>query len=67
MLLLLEAYAPIVLPTRISGGKLIASYTMDDNGKLRRKMDALIEIEERQNEEDEKMIAALVAWWRRDA
>lgn len=50
MLLLLEGYltAEQLAPPRISGGKRIAAYTIDDNGKLRNQIDALIEQERRQ-------------------
>lgn len=54
----------VELETRAHGSKLIAAYTIDDNGKLRRKMDALIEREREQVKEDEEMAAALLAYWR---
>lgn len=46
---------------RISGGKLIAAFTMDDNGRLRRDMDAFIE---KSNQEDDAIMTALLAYWR---
>ena len=52
---------PVIPPRRISGGKLIAAYTLDDNGKLRRKMDAFIEEDNRLEEE---MMTALLMYWR---
>lgn len=57
MLLLLEAYAPPV--HRISGGKLIASYSFSNDGKLKEDMRALVE----QEKEDEKLLAAVLAYW----
>lgn len=64
MLLLWEAYALAAQTPRISGGKRIAAYTIDDNGKLRKQIDALVEAERIQDEADAEMVAALVAYWR---
>lgn len=50
-------------PLRVSGGKRIAAYTIDNNGVLRKKIDALIEFERKQEEEDQKMIDAILAYW----
>jgi hypothetical protein len=53
--------APAVEPLRYGGGKLIAAYTVDNNGKLRRDMNAYIEQEEKF---DEEMMTALLMYWR---
>lgn len=50
-------------PLRISGGKRIAAYTIDNNGVLRKKIDALIKFERKQEEDDQKMIDAILAYW----
>lgn len=63
MLLLWEAYALAAQTPRISG-KRIAAYTIDDNGKLRKQIDALIEAERIQDEADAEIVAVLVACWR---
>lgn len=48
-------------PIRYGGGKLIAAYTVDDNGKLRKDMDAFIDSEAKF---DEEIMTALLLYWR---
>lgn len=52
--------APAVTPQRWGGGKLVAAFTIDDGGKLRRDMDAFIE---RATKEDDEIMAALLMYW----
>lgn len=63
MLLLLEAYAPPA--PRYGGGKLITSYSMSNDGRLKKEMSRLAEIEAQQQKEDDELAAALLAWWRK--
>lgn len=61
MLLLMEAYTRTVTElSRIGGGKLIASYLIDDSGRIRREVNEFIRKEQ---EQDDEMIAALMAYW----
>jgi len=52
---------PVVAVPRVSGGKLIAAFTIDNNGKLRRDIQNLIEAE---TKEDEEIMTSLLAYWR---
>lgn len=55
------APVPVAAVPRWGGGKLIAAYTVDDNGRLKRDMAAFIE---KESQEDEAIMTALLAYWR---
>ena len=61
MLLLLDAYAPPA--PRFGGGKLITSYLIGDDGRLKKEMSRLVEMERQQQKEDDELAAAIIAWW----
>jgi len=63
MLLLLDAYVPP--PPRFGGGRMIAAYSISNDGELKREMSRLAEIEKQQQKEDDELAAALLAWWRK--
>jgi hypothetical protein len=52
--------APVVSQLRYGGGKLIAAYTLDDNGRLRNRIDELLEKEAK---EEEELAVALLMYW----